>query len=251
MKNTSLWRACGTNMILAIAVYAGLLGLLWLAETFIPSAQGLLLHFDNTAWCVGIPASIVGVCYILTIKNPDNYTGFYAGILMSLLLGVQCLLQSNYDLAVLFFFICIPFQIKSIVEWKKKSQTAAAKEPFAPSFLSWRGMLLSAAVFAAIAGLDYMQILYVSKTDSGLLLNLLSCFLFSSQIIANFWLIYHKNDTWSYWIIYSATGIVFFAILGNVFSVVLFCFFLVINSLACHSWVRSTPKANYGWLHGE
>ena len=107
MNNTQLWRALGRNFIISILLFGVLLGLLWLAEMIFPSAS--LLKWHDPAWVVGIPASIIGVAYILTVRDPQNYTGFFAGIVMSILLGIQFLLQNQYDSAFLFFFVFIPY----------------------------------------------------------------------------------------------------------------------------------------------
>ena len=104
MKNANLWRALGRNFCISIVLFGAFLGLLWLVELLFPAMKGQLLHFDNTAWIVGIPASIVGVAYILTVRDPQNFTGFFAGIVMSALLGVQFTLQGNYDSTFLYFF---------------------------------------------------------------------------------------------------------------------------------------------------
>jgi nicotinamide riboside transporter PnuC len=60
-------------------------------------------------------------------------------------------------------------------------------------------------------------------------------------------LIYRKNDSWLYWFIYSVAGIVLFIVLGNIFSLVLFCFFLVINSMAGVAWIKGTKPEHYFW----
>ena len=38
-----------------------------------------------------------------------------------------------------------------------------------------------------------------------------------------------------------------FIIVGNVFSIVLFTFFLVINSMAGLAWIKATKKENLYW----
>ena len=80
----------------------------------------------------------------------------------------------------------------------------------------------------------------------GLILNGL---LISASFLANYWLIYRKTDSWVYWFIYSIAGIGLFVILGNVFSIVLFTFFLVINSAAGIAWIKATKPENYNWAH--
>ena len=262
-QQKKLWLATIKNFGISIFLYACLLGILWLDETFVEALKGQLLHFDNAAWIVGIPASVIGVAYILTIRNPVNYTGFYAGICMSALLGVQFLLQGMgdspvryYDSVALYFCVFIPFQLKSIINWKQSSSGDNENKRFEPSFLSLKGMLLSLLVFALIVGIDYLIGTYLlPKTTEALeerfWVKFISGLMIASSVLANFWLIYRKNDSWIYWIIYSISGILLFTILGNIFSIVLFLFFLFINGMAGISWVKSTPKTNYGWLTGK
>ena len=250
-KSKTLWKATFTNFGISIVVFGVLLGLLWLAETLFPSLSGRLLQFNNTAWVIGIPGSVIGVTYILSIKNPQNYTGFYAGIVMSILLGVQFLLHGQYDSTVLFLFMFISFQIFSIVNWKKASASEAKSESFSPEFLSMKQMLLSVLVFVVLTLADYMLATFVFLHDSlgdMVLIKLFNGLLISTSVLANFWLIYRKNDAWLYWIFYSVAGIVLFVLLHNIFSIVLFVFFLVINSMAGISWIRSTTKENLGWI---
>ncbi len=259
-QEKKLWLATVKNLGISLFMYSFLLGILWLDETFVESLKGQLLHFDDAAWIVGIPASVIGVAYILTIRNPINYTGFYAGICMSALLGIQFLLQGlgdspvrYYDSVALYFLVFIPFQVKSIINWKQTPQKEGKTERFEPSFLSVKSMLLSLLVFAAIVGLDYLVGTYLlPKSEEALgdrfWVKFISGVMIASSVLANFWLIYRKNDSWIYWVIYSVAGILLFSILGNIFSIVLFLFFLFINGMAGVSWIKSTPKANYGWL---
>lgn len=249
MKDSHLWKATCLNTLISIALFAALFGLLWLCETLIPDLE--LLHWGDAAWLVGIPASVIGVAYILTIKDPANYTGFYAGILMSVLLGVQFFLQSQYDSTFLYFCVFIPFQVKSILNWSKPKQS---DEPFSPEFLSMRQMLLSLLVFAGIIVADYMLATFAFQKNGlgdNVWLKLFNAILIASSVLANFWLIYRKNDSWIYWLIYSLAGIGLFILIHNIFLIVLFTFFLVINSMAGIAWIRSTPKEKYGWLRGK
>ena len=245
-RNLSLWKQTGKNTILSVLLFAALFGLLYLVEHFYPELQ--LLRFYDAAFCVGIPASITGVAYVLSIKNPENYTGFYAGIVMSLLLCVQFFLQGNYDLCLLYIAIFVPFQIKSIVQWVKPH---SADAPFAPEFLSKKAMWISVAVCMAVTVLDYLFATYVVHSDGLLhnwLLKLMGALMISSSVLANFWLIYKKNDAWIYWVIYSLSGIIFYVILNNAFSVVVFVVFGVINGMAGIAWIRNTDEEHMGWL---
>ena len=251
MNNTHLWRALGRNTLISIVLFGALLGLLWLAEMIFPEVQ--LLKWHDPAWVVGIPASIIGVAYILTVRDPHNYTGFFAGLIMSVLLGIQFLLQDQYDSAFLFFFVFIPFQLMSIYKWSRKKDEGGAS--FEPKFLDTPRLFLSVALLGFITAGDLIINLYAAHGSLSLpegwregLALLLNGLLISSSFLANYWLIYRKTDSWIYWLIYSIAGIGLFILLGNVFSIVLFTFFLVINSMAGIAWVKSTKPENYGWL---
>lgn len=247
MKNTHLWRALGRNTIISIILFGALLGLLWLAEMVFPSVT--LLKWHDPAWVVGIPASVIGVAYILTVRDPQNYTGFFAGIVMSILLGIQFIFQGGYDSAFLFFFVFIPFQLMSIYKWSRNKEDGGAS--FEPKFLDTPRLVLSIAMLVFITLGDYLLATFAFYHD-GLLDNiaikLLSGLLISSSFLANYWLIYRKTDSWIYWLIYSVAGIGLFIILCNIFSIVLFTFFLVINSMAGIAWLKATKPENMGWL---
>ena len=250
MQNAKLWRALGRNTIISIVLFGALLGLLWLAEMIFPSVT--LLKWDDPAWVVGIPASIIGVAYILTVKDPQNYTGFYAGILMSILLGVQFILQGGYDSAFLFFCIFIPFQILSIYKWSRKKEDGGAS--FEPKFLELPRMIMSLIIVLVITVGDYLLATFAFYHDGlldNMLIKILSGLLISSSFLANYWLIYRKTDSWIYWIVYSLAGIGLFIIIRNPFSIVLFTFFLVINGMACMAWIKATKPENLGWIKGK
>jgi len=247
MKNTHLWRALGRNCIISIILFGALLGLLWLAELIFPSLS--LLKWHDPAWVVGIPASIIGVAYILTVRDPQNYTGFYAGIIMSILLGIQFILQGGYDSAFLFFVIFIPFQMMSIYKWSRSKDDGGAS--FEPKFLDTPRLILSIAMMIVITVGDWIMAslaIYHEALTDNLVIKLLSGVLISSSFLANYWLIYRKTDSWLYWVIYSLAGIGLFIIIRNPFSIVLFTFFLVINATAGAAWIKATTKENFGWV---
>ena len=247
MENANLWRALGRNLLLSIAMFAAIFGLLWVAELFI-FEPGTLLKWTDAAWCVGIPASIIGVAYILTIRDPQNFTGFYAGIIMSILLGIQFTLQKSYDSTFLYFFVFIPFQMMSIYKWSRKKDDGGAS--FEPKFLDIPRFWLSIAIGIAVTAGDYFIQTFVMAGDGlqdQVALKLCNGLMVASSFLANYWLIYRKNDSWLYWFIYSVAGIVLFILLGNIFSIVLFSFFLVINSMAGIAWIKNTKPEYYFW----
>ena len=253
MKNTHLWRALGRNTLISIILFGALLGILWLVETYLlpcgEAGRGLLLQWSNPAWVVGIPASIIGVAYILTIKDPKNYTGFYAGIIMSILLGIQFLLQGQFDSTFLYFFVFIPFQMMSIYKWSRNKEDGGAS--FEPKFLDTPRLILSIALLVVITAGDYILATYAFRHEAltdNIAIKLLNGLLISSSFLANYWLIYRKTDSWIYWFLYSVAGIGLFIIVGNVFSIVLFTFFLVINSMAGIAWIKATKPENLYWV---
>lgn len=250
MKNAKLWRALGRNTLISIGLFAALLALLWGAEQLFPSLT--LLKWHDPAWVVGIPASIIGVAYILTIRDPQNYTGFYAGVVMSILLGIQFILQGGYDSAFLFFCVFIPFQLMSIYKWSHSKDDGGAS--FEPKFLDTPRFWMTIAVCLIITFGDYLMATFAIFRDGltdNIVIKIFNGLLISSSFLANYWLIYRKNDAWIYWILYSVAGIGLFIFVGNIFSIVLFLFFLVINGSAGVAWIKMTTRDNYGWLIGK
>ncbi len=248
---TKLWRETGANSLIAIVLFGALLGVLYVAELLIPELAGKLLFFNQPAFCVGIPASIIGVAYILSIKNPANYTGFYLGVGSSALLGVQFYLNGLFDLTFLYFVVFIPFQIMAIMSWKKGSKTQK-EEVFAPEFLNMSTMLITLLAFVAIIVVDYLFATFVMYGDGlceNVVAKIISGSMIAASVLANYWLIYKKNDSWLYWLVYSVAGMLLAVVVtSNIFSLVLFTFFLVINGVATIAWIKATPKEKYGWL---
>ncbi|MCB9071246.1 MAG: nicotinamide mononucleotide transporter [Prevotellaceae bacterium] len=248
---TKLWRETGANSLIAIVLFGALLGVLYVAELLIPELAGKLLFFNQPAFCVGIPASIIGVAYILSIKNPANYTGFYLGVGSSALLGVQFYLNGLFDLTFLYFVVFIPFQIMAIMSWKKGSKTQK-EEVFAPEFLNMSTMLITLFAFLAIIVVDYLFATFVMYGDGlceNVVAKIISGSMIAASVLANYWLIYKKNDSWLYWLVYSVAGMLLAVVVtSNIFSLVLFTFFLVINGVATIAWIKATPKEKYGWL---
>ena len=246
MNNSPLWRALCRNFIISILLFGVLLGLLWLAEMIWPSVT--LLKWHDPAWVVGIPASIIGVAYILTVRDPQNYTGFFAGIIMSILLGVQFTLQGGYDSAFLFFLVFIPFQMMSIYKWSRKKDDGGAS--FEPKFLDFPRLIMSIAMLVLITIGDYFMAsvaIYHESLLDNIVVKLLNGLLISSSFLANYWLIYRKTDSWLYWLLYSIAGIGLFIIIQNPFSIVLFTFFFVINGTACIAWIKATKPEHRYW----
>ena len=232
-------------LLLSVGIYAALFVVLLVVERLCEPLRGVLLQWDSAAFIVGIPASVVGTAYVLTIRNPQNYTGFLGGIAMAVLLGTQFALQGNYDLTFLQIGIFIPFMLLSLITWRKKLEatqpTDTTEKPFRPAYLhGWRqGLTLTLALLIIVA--DYTFITLVLNHDAWAdkwLLKLAGAVMIASSVMANFWLIYQKMDAWIWWILYSLAGILFYVLLGNIYCIVLFLFYLVINASAFVAWQR-------------
>ena len=115
-----LWKEFGKQLLMSIGIFFALFLVLYMVEWLIPSLHGTLLQWHDPAFIVGIPASIIGVAYVLTIRNPQNYTGFYGGIAMALLLATQFYLQGNLDLVFLQLAVFIPFMVVSLLCWRNQ-----------------------------------------------------------------------------------------------------------------------------------
>ena len=240
-----LYKELGRMLLLSVGIYVALFVVLLVVERLCEPLRGMLLQWDSAAFIVGIPASVVGTAYVLTIRNPQNYTGFIGGIAMSVLLGTQFALQGNYDLTFLQIGIFIPFMLLSLITWRKKLEatqpTETAAKPFRPEYLhGWRqGLTLTLALLIIVA--DYAFTTRVLNHDAWAdqwLLKLAGAVMIASSVMANFWLIYQKMDAWIWWILYSLAGILFYVLLGNIYCIVLFLFYLVINASAFVAWQR-------------
>lgn len=232
-------------LLLSVGIYAALFVVLQAVERLCEPLRGVLLQWDSAAFIVGIPASVVGTAYVLTIRNPQNYTGFLGGIAMAVLLGTQFALQGNYDLTFLQIGIFIPFMLLSLITWRKQLNTTqltdTTEKPFRPAYLhGWRqGLTLTLALLIIVA--DYAFTTLVLNHDAWAdqwLLKLAGAVMIASSVMANFWLIYQKMDAWIWWILYSLAGILFYVLLGNIYCIVLFLFYLVINASAFVAWQR-------------
>lgn len=229
-------------MLWSVGLFAVLLGVLYAVEALFPALKGTLLQWGNAAFCVGIPASIVGVGYVLTVKNPQNYTGFYGGIVMSVLLATQFFLQGNYDLVCLQIGVFAPFMTKSILAWKRtENQPHTESKPFIPQYLHGWAAAGTYLVAAGIIAADYALctcLIQHNGWDDNVLLKLCSGLMIASSTLANYWLIYRKIDAWIWWVLYGVSGIVFYIIVGNIFSLVLFTVFLFVNASALIAWIK-------------
>jgi nicotinamide riboside transporter PnuC len=241
MKKT-LWKAFGKQLLISLGIYAALFLILYIIEWLVPSLRGILLQWHDLAFIVGIPASVIGTAYVLTIRNPKNYTGFYGGIMMALLLSIQFYLQGNLDLVFLQLLVFVPFLLSSLVRWRKLAlQPQPAELPFTPKWLPRYQQWLSFFILLLIVVGDYILATLVIQQDAwsdNIIIKLMGGLMIASSTLANFILIYQKIDAWLWWVLYAVSGIVLYILIGNIFSVLLFIVFLIINGSVGIAWIQ-------------
>ena len=243
----SLLSELGRKTLISCAIFAGLFACLWLVEYLFPQMQGRLLAW-SPAFIIGIPASILGVAYVLTITNPKNYIGFYVGIVMSILLGVKFWLMEQYDLTFLFIALFIPFQVKSLLNWRRNTlHPAEEAEPLRPRYLGYKAFAIEILVAALIVVADYLYAVYIVKTDFPTAGIICAGITIASSFFANLLMIYQTNDAWMWWVVYSLSSIALFCIGFDPFMLVLNIAFLIVNGSAHIAWIRMTKPEDFGW----
>ena len=246
-----LYQELGKMMLMSCGLFGAFFLLLWLAELLIPSLSGVLLHWDDPAFLVGIPASVIGVAYVLTIRNPKNYTGFILGIAMSLLLAWQFYLQGNYDLVFLYVLVFVPFMIMSFRAWRANTlgQTQDQGE-LRPTFVQIPKFMALLVTFIVVIAADYVLntlLIYRDAWSEHAVLKILGGAMIASSLLANILMIRQRNDAWINWVIYSAVGMIFYIVVDNMFSILLFLVFLIINARAQYAWLKMTQHEDFGW----
>lgn len=243
----SLWTEFGKQLLISIGIFVSLFLILYIVEWIVPSLAGALLKWDDPAFVVGIPASVIGVAYVLTVRNPKNYIGFIGGIVMALLLAWQFILLKQWSLTVLYVVIFVPFMIFSIINWRKKLlQSTENEERLLPTWLSLKEQLYNVLFLVGIVALDSGLLTHFKTAvyADDLLFKLMSGLMVGSSILANFWMIYQKLDAWLWWVLYAIAGMVLYAVLGNAFSFVLFAVFLIVNTGAGIAWIKIRKQYN-------
>jgi nicotinamide riboside transporter PnuC len=238
----TLWKEFGKQMLISIGIFAALFIILYIVEWRLPILSGTLLQWRDPAFLVGIPASVIGVAYVLTIRNPKNYTGFVGGIIMSLLLAVQFYLLGNIDLVILQLCVFIPFLLSSLLRWRRISLQADKEDSsFIPQWLPIKQQIASLTLMAVILVADYAlatEVIQHNTWCDNITLKLMGGMMIASSTLANFILIYQKIDAWIWWVIYACSGMIFYALIGNTFSFVLFTVFLLVNGGTGIAWIK-------------
>ena len=238
----SLWQQLAKQFLLSAGIFSALFLILYIVECAVPALSGVLLQWHDPAFVVGIPASVIGVAYVLTIRNPQNYTGFAAGMAMAVLLAIQFFLLGSYDLVILQIAVFFPFLLISFVRWRNQTlRTFAARHVFCPEWLTLGQRLITLLLLAVIIIADYALATLVIQQNAwtdNILLKLIGGLMIASSTLANFILIYQKIDAWLWWVVYALSGMVFYALIGNAFSFVLFTVFLLVNGGAGIAWIK-------------
>ncbi|MBR5827726.1 MAG: nicotinamide mononucleotide transporter [Paludibacteraceae bacterium] len=234
-----LYKQLGKYSLVSLGIYLALFLILYSIELLIPSLAGELLQWQNPAFIVGIPASITGTAYVLTIRNPQNYTGFIAGIIMAILLAWQLALLQQWSLTILQLLVFIPFLTMSLIKWRRPIISKESNEDTSRlTILNTKYQLLNILVLIILTALDAKLITNFNESIIAydLPLRLASGVMIGSSILANFWMIYKKLDSWIWWIVYNIAGIIFYSLIANIFSLILFLVFLIVNTQAGITW---------------
>ena len=231
----TLWNSVIKNIVIAVLLTATLMLAMKLLN--------IKIYFDKVL-ILSILATIFGVAYLLTIRNPQNYLGFYLGIGSSVCLGLQFAFLGGYDLTFLYFAVFIPFQSAAIVNWQKKSLQNSENEEFNPKFLPFKRQIVFFLFFLTIIIIDYIFASFIlpffkeKPFFTDFFIKIIFATMISSSILANYLMISKWFDTWIYWLLYSISAIFSAIIIKNDFNLLLFAFFLIINTISFISWLK-------------
>lgn len=238
---------CGRQLLVSAGIFTALFLVLFVVEWLFPSLRGTLLQWSDPAFVVGIPASVIGTAYVLTIRNPKNYIGFYGDIVMAILLAVQFHLQGgSLDLFILYLGVFVPFGIYSLIVWRTHTmQPQLVDESLTPSWLPRATQFFMIVVALVIVVVDYIaatQFFQHNGWWDNVALKLVSGLLIASAVLANGLLVGQRIDAWLWWVVYSLSGMVIAVMIGNIFSLVLFTVFLFVNGSTGIAWIRKFGK---------
>ena len=120
------------------------------------------------------------------------------------------------------------------------------KQDILPSWLNAKGVVFNIVFTIVIVLLD---ILFVSWMEGNhfaddLLSKVMGGLMIAASILANFWMIHKKIDTWIWWIVYTLAGMVIYVLTSNIFTFVLFLITLVLNIKAAIEWIKVVRANN-------
>ncbi len=239
----------GRQLLVSVGIFTALFLVLFWVEWIFPMLRGTLLQWSDPAFVVGIPASVIGTAYVLTIRNPKNYIGFYGDIVMAILLAIQFHLQGDsLDLFILYLGVFVPFGIYSLIVWRTHTmQPELVEESLVPRWLPRASQCLMVVVALIIIVVDYVAATQFFQNNGwwdNVALKLVSGLLIASAVLANGLLVGQRIDAWIWWVVYSLSGMAIAVMIGNIFSLVLFTVFLFVNGSTGIAWIRRFGKNN-------
>lgn len=208
----------------------------------------LILRYttDTSVAPLEVISSLLGISYILTIRNPNNYIGFYVGIVSSVLLAMHFFEIKEYPSGVLYLGVYVPCQILTIINWVKGQRAMKKDEVFTPSFLSKRGLSMMLGLLVIVSVVTYTVFYRIQQSFWVVLL--LNAVFVGFNVLANILVIMKKTECFFFWVLSCILGAIIFTLAGSYFTVLLYCVFITVNTLALINWTVATPEKNYGWM---
>ena len=168
---------------------------------------------------------------------------------MAALLAWQFALWGNWDLVVLHFALFIPFQTTSLLRWRKQAlgskEQGTRSQDVMPAWLNAKGVAFNIVFTIVIVLLDVLFVSWMAGNGfaDNLLSKVMGGLMIAASILANFWMIHKKIDTWICWIIYTLAGMVIYVLTSNIFTFVLFLITLILNVKAAIEWIKLTRQS--------
>ena len=195
----------------------------------------LFLSWQNVPYNASfleITSAVLGISFVLIIRNPNNYLGFPIGILSSLLLSLH-FFQINLQATAILYLLFIPLQFYTMINWlrgnKKKGNSLH------PSFLTRTNFLYISISIIPLSGL--LMLAFRSNT---ILVSLIECVFVALNILSNILIIRKKTEAWFFWIISNFVGGILFTYKASYFTVLLHLVFIMLNLLALIRWTKET-----------
>lgn len=241
-ENVILQRDIIRTTLITTALFVILLLLFWGLETFCPQLQGELLLWEQVDYYFSLFGSLVGVIYVLLIRNPKNYLGYIFGILMSVFLSLQFWWQEQYDLVILYLCVFVPIQVCTFISWRKNliASLEGRKAELHPTYLTTKQLVTTILAGTIIWFADYVVIglLHGNTLGEEVILRSLSGLMIASSCLANYLLLFQKTESWICWVLFSIIGIVFNYLIGSYFTSIFFIVSAIVNGKALIEWVK-------------
>ncbi len=194
---------------------------------------------------VSMIATIMSVTYVVTIRDPRNYLAFLLGALSSFIL-VFSMWESQTNGALTYLLIFLPAQSYSFWVWRKRALLAKRGKTdsgTAPRWQTPRERMLSVVAMLVLMAINVVCINLLSDGYSHIAL-LFNALFFASSILANVLIVYKLVESGVYWIIFSISGLGMAMSRGeiNLFFILMFVLFLIVNTMLLMSWVKKAKN---------